>query len=110
MNAPRLTKNPFHVLGVPPSVDRMEAERAGQKLLALIDLGHASTAEHASPIGPRPLSGDDVRLALSALRDPTTRVMAEAAYLPPAPAPKAEPPIEWAAIAARLSRRRPFFP
>jgi hypothetical protein len=110
VNAPSINTNPFHVLGLAPTAERSEVERAGQKMLALVALGHAGVASYDSPLGPRPRDAEVVRTALAALRDPAQRLLAELTYASvhdgfPAPAPA-----EWRPLGLRILRRRPCFP
>ncbi len=69
--------NPFWVLGLPPETSRAEVERAGQKLLAQLELGLAAAAVWQSPSGPRPRDSQAVRSALAELRDPSRRLLWE---------------------------------
>jgi hypothetical protein len=69
--------NPFFVLGVSTQASRTEVERAGQKLLGLLALGSASAKVYDTPFGPAARDADNVRQALSTLRDPHKRVIQE---------------------------------
>lgn len=86
-------RNPFFVLEMPISASRAELERAGQKLLALLELGTARVRTCQTPLGVIERDADLVRAALAALRDPETRAVAELwatvapQDAPPAPAP-----------------------
>ncbi len=81
----RLAENPFYVLGLPPDASRAEVERQGQKLLALLEIGHSGAQRYDTPVGPRPRTPEAVRTALSALRDPARRLVHElGAQLPAA--------------------------
>jgi len=90
----RLKENPFYVLGLPPTCTRMELERAGQKLLAMLELGLEEAKHYATPLGPQPRTPEAVRAAMSELRDPSRRLLHELwAQLPPtAPGELAEGP------------------
>jgi hypothetical protein len=67
-------RNPFFVLEVPVSASRAEVERAGQKLLLLLELGSARICQ--TPLGTLERNADLVRASLATLRDPTTRATA----------------------------------
>jgi hypothetical protein len=69
--------NPFFVLEVSPQASRAEVERAGQKLLALLEVGSASVSRYDTPFGPATRNADTVRQAVAALRDPVERVIHE---------------------------------
>jgi hypothetical protein len=101
----RFEDNPFHVLGLPPSATRAEIEREGQKLLAMLELGLASAATYATPVGRAPRTPDKVRGAMAELRDPEKRISHEL-WARLAPAPAGEEPAERAA-AAPSPRRWP---
>lgn len=73
-----LVDNPFFVLELPATATSMDIERQGKKLLAMLELGLASVATYASPLGPRPRTTDDVRRAQQTLQDPTRRLAFEA--------------------------------
>lgn len=75
--APGLADNPFHVLELPVTATRMEAERAGARLLAMLGVGMDAAATYASPLGPRPRDADLVRRSLDRLRDPARRAIDE---------------------------------
>jgi hypothetical protein len=64
--------NPFFVLEVSP-----QASRAGQKLLALLEVGSASAGCYDTPFGPATRDADTVRQAVATLRDPLERVIHE---------------------------------
>jgi hypothetical protein len=74
----RLRENPFYVLALPISATRVEVEREAQKLLGMLELGLATAARYASPLGWHPRTPDLVRAAAAALRDPRRRLLAEA--------------------------------
>jgi len=109
MSAPRLGENPFAVLDLTSDATRTETERAAQKLLAMLAVGHGSVASYATPLGPRPRTEALVRTAVAALRDPDQRLLAELAWTPPAEAQGATA-AAWAPYADVLARRRPCFP
>ncbi len=86
-----IDRNPFHVLDVPITASRAEIERAAQKLLAMLEIGVGSAAEHPSPLGPRPRTADLVRQSVADLRDPAKRIRAELCHAPAGAAPEAAP-------------------
>jgi hypothetical protein len=69
--------NPFFVLEVSPHASRAEVERAGQKLLALLEVGSATAGRYDTPFGPATRDPDTVRQAVAALRDPLERIIHE---------------------------------
>lgn len=69
--------NAFFVLEMPVSASRAELERAGQKLLALLELGTARARTCQTPLGVIERDADMVRAALATLRDPEKRAVAE---------------------------------
>lgn len=73
----RLRDNAFYVLELSPSCSRLEVERQGQKLLAMLELGLAAAAQYPTPVGPGSRDADKVRLATAKLRDPDKRVEEE---------------------------------
>jgi hypothetical protein len=78
LGIPRVwTKNPFFVLGVPPGASRAEVERAGARLIALLTVGNAASASYSTPFGLAARDADDVRQAMSVLRDPNLRLHCE---------------------------------
>ena len=96
----RFAENPFYVLGLPPACSRVDVERAGQRLLAMIELGLASAHTYATPVGERTRTADDVRRAMAELRDPDRRLAHEWwATLAPAPEEEPEAPPAGAALA-----------
>ncbi|WNG13956.1 hypothetical protein [Cystobacter fuscus] len=106
----RLRENAFHVLGLRPTCTRMEVERAGQKLLAMLELGLAEAAHYDTPLGQLPRTAETVRAAMATLRQPQARLLhALWAQLPaqgPAPLaarPETEP---WSEALVRLGWRR----
>lgn len=87
---PGLAENPFHVLEVPVTASRVEIERAGARLLAMLGVGMEAARTYPSPLGPRPRDEDRVRRALDRLRDPARRAIDEIwGRLPPADADEA---------------------
>lgn len=75
--ADRLVDNPFFVLELDPDCSRMEIEREGQKLLAMLQIGFAGADQYATPFGPRPRTAELVRESMAELRDPRRRLIAE---------------------------------
>lgn len=73
----RLGDNAFYVLELSPSCNRLDVERQGQKLLAMLELGLSAAARYPTPIGPRERDADKVRLAMARLRDPQRRLEEE---------------------------------
>lgn len=69
----RWRENPFYVLGVEPGASELETEREGRKLLAQLELGLAAARFAQTPLGPVERTVDNVRRALSELRDPQKR-------------------------------------
>jgi hypothetical protein len=106
----RLRENAFHVLGLRPTCTRMEVERAGQKLLAMLELRLAEAAHYDTPVGRMPRTAEAVRAAMATLRDPQARLLHSLwaqlpakGSAPPSVRPEAEP---WAEALARLGWRR----
>lgn len=73
----RLVDNPFYVLEVAPDCSRAEVERAGQKLLAMLELDLAGSRAYATPFGPGRRDGAKIREAMAELRDPQRRLFHE---------------------------------
>ena len=73
----RLVDNPFYVLEVAPDCSRAEVERAGQKLLAMLELDLAGARVYATPFGPGRRDGAKIREAMAELRDPQRRLFHE---------------------------------
>ncbi len=73
----RLRDNAFYVLELAPSCNRLDVERQGQKLLAMLELGLSAAATYPTPVGPSARDADKVRLAMAKLRDPDRRVEEE---------------------------------
>jgi hypothetical protein len=72
-----LDANPFFVLELAPDCSRIEIEREGQKLLAMLQIGLDGAAEYSTPFGRRPRTPELVRESMAALRDPRRRLIAE---------------------------------
>ena len=84
----RLRDNAFYVLELATTCGRLDVERQGQKLLAMLELGLAAAAPYATPVGPGVRDADKVRLAMAKLRDPDRRLEEELWARLPATAPK----------------------
>lgn len=91
-----LSENPFHVLGVALDCSALEAERAGQKWLGLLEVGVGAAKTYASPVGARPRTPEAVRQAMADLRDPARRLVAELLYVEPGD--PAAPAAGWPAV------------
>jgi hypothetical protein len=108
----RLRENAFHVLGLRPSCTRMEVEREGQKLLAMLELGLAEAAHYDTPVGRMPRTAETVRAAMATLRDPDNRLLHAlwAQLAPgdatPSQAPSSQEAAPWPEAATRLGWRR----
>jgi curved DNA-binding protein CbpA len=76
-NQVRLLDNPFYVLELAPDCSRAEVERAGQKLLAMLELDLGGAQVYASPIGSGRRDAAKVREAMAELRDPQRRLFHE---------------------------------
>lgn len=72
---PRL--EPFAVLGLTPGATDIEIDRASRNLLALLSVRARSASSYESDSGPAARDEALVRAAMSALRDPNARVVAE---------------------------------
>ncbi len=70
-------EDPFLVLGLGPGASALEIERAGQKLLAMLEIGVEAARTYETPWGPAPRDADAVRRALADLRDPARRLVLE---------------------------------
>lgn len=77
MSSTRLADNPFFVLELSPDCSRIEIERAGQKLLAMLEVGIGGAERYDTPLGSRPRTPELVREAMAALREPRRRLIAE---------------------------------
>jgi curved DNA-binding protein CbpA len=73
----RLLDNPFYVLELAPDCSRAEVERAGQKLLAMLELDLSGAQAYASPLGSGRRDAAKVREAMAELRDPQRRLFHE---------------------------------
>jgi len=73
----RLIDNPFHVLELAPDCSRAEIERAGQKLLAMLELKLAGADGYVTPLGAGRRDPAKVREAMAELRDPQRRLVHE---------------------------------
>lgn len=73
----RLLDNPFYVLDLVPDCSRAEVERAGQTLLAMLELDLSGAQVYASPIGSGRRDAAKVREAMAELRDPQRRLFHE---------------------------------
>lgn len=73
----RCAENPFHVLALPPTATRADVERAGQKWLAMLEVGVGAAKLYATPVGPRVRTPELVREAMAELRDPERRIVHE---------------------------------
>jgi hypothetical protein len=73
----RLIDNPFYVLDVPADCSRAEVERAGQKLLAMLELDLAGARAYATPFGSGQRDAAKIREAMAELRDPQRRLFHE---------------------------------
>jgi hypothetical protein len=70
----RILENPFYVLGLRPECSRMDVEREGQKLLAMLELKLGAAATYATPLGKVERTPEKVRQAMAELRDPMRRL------------------------------------
>jgi hypothetical protein len=73
----RLLDNPFYVLELASDCSRAEVERAGQKLLAMLELDLSGAQAYASPLGSGRRDAAKVREAMAELRDPQRRLFHE---------------------------------
>ena len=71
------TDNPFYVLDLAPDCSRAEVERAGQKLLAMLELDLAGARHYQTPAGRVARDAAKVREAMAELRDPQRRLFHE---------------------------------
>jgi hypothetical protein len=81
----RLLDNPFYVLGLAPDCSRAEVERAGQKLLAMLELDLAGARAYPTPFGQGRRDPAKIREAMAELRDPQRRLLHELWALGPSP-------------------------
>jgi hypothetical protein len=97
----RIERNPFYVLGLRPGATRAAIEEEAQKLLGMLALELAGASVYATPLGPRPRTADEVRVAVAELRDPERRAAHEVwARLEPSSASAAPAPEGWPAAFA----------
>ncbi len=97
----RLQESPFLVLELGPEASRLEIERAGQRLLSMLELGLEAAKTYPTPWGPAPRDASLVRAAMAELRDPARR----AGHVPPGELPEpADPPLDpaWEGAKAAL--------
>lgn len=73
----RIRDNAFHVLELPPACSRIDVERQGQKLLAMLELGLSAAVTYPTPVGVGVRDADKVRVAMARLRDPDKRLEEE---------------------------------
>jgi hypothetical protein len=73
----RLACNPFYVLELRPDCSRAEVERAGQKLLGMLELELSAAHSYRSPLGQHRRSPELVRASMAELRDPNRRLLHE---------------------------------
>jgi hypothetical protein len=73
----RVLDNPFYVLELAAECSRAEVERAGQKLLAMLELGMAGSERYPTPFGAGRRDPAKVREAMAELRDPQRRLLHE---------------------------------
>lgn len=73
----RLLDNPFYVLELAPDCSRAEVERAGQKLLAMLELDLRDATRYTTPFGSGRRDTTKVREAMAELRDPQRRLFHE---------------------------------
>jgi hypothetical protein len=69
-----MLENPFYVLDLRPDCTRIEVERSGQKLLAMLELGLSAAKTYKTPLGEMERTQEKVRLAMAELRDPLRRL------------------------------------
>jgi hypothetical protein len=75
--AARRRSNPFYVLGLPTDCARADVERAGRKLLGLLEIGASSAKTYDSPFGRGERTADVVRAAIAELAVPERRAARE---------------------------------
>jgi len=66
-------KNAFWILDLSPDASPAEVERAGRKLVGLLEIGATSAMHYECPLGRFERDATMVREAMSALRDPRHR-------------------------------------
>ena len=97
----------FEVLGIPTDASRIEVERAGQKLLAQLEIGAKSVKFIGDGSGGRRIerTPELVRGALTTLRDPNQRLEAELiALATPVELPAREGVDVWAELGLGMTR------
>jgi hypothetical protein len=77
ISSARLIDNPFYVLEIAAECSRAEVERAGQKLLGMLELDLGGAHAYATPFGPGRRDAAKVREAMAELRDPQRRLFHE---------------------------------
>ena len=120
----RLADSPFFLLGLTPACSRIEVEREGQKLMAMLEVGMEEARRYVTPLGERERTVEQVRQAMADLRDPARRLGEELWAMLPAqlvpvayadeeaalqrqPLAGARALLGFAPAAARAPRRRP---
>lgn len=88
--AEHFADNPFHVLELLPGATRAEVERAGQKWLAMLEIGVKTARRYPTPTGARARTTELVRGAMAELRDPDKRIAHEM-WCAPAPVIESTP-------------------
>ncbi|HEY3354506.1 MAG TPA: hypothetical protein VGQ83_14740 [Polyangia bacterium] len=84
----RLDESPFYCLGLTPACSRIEVEREGQKLMAMLEVGMEEARRYPTPLGERERTVEQVRQAMADLRDPARRLPQELwALIPARPVP-----------------------
>jgi hypothetical protein len=73
----RLAHNPFYVLELRPDCSRAEVERAGQRLIGMLELELSAADSYRSPLGRHRRSPELVRASMAELRDPNRRLLHE---------------------------------
>jgi hypothetical protein len=90
----RIRDNAFYVLELTPSCSRIDVERQGQKLLAMLELGLSAAVTYPTPVGLAMRDAEKVRVAMARLRDPDKRLEEELWARLDANAPKAPAPVD----------------
>jgi hypothetical protein len=73
----RVLDNPFFVLELGAECSRAEVERAGQRLLGMLELGMAGAERYGTPFGAGRRDAAKIREAMAELRDPQRRLLHE---------------------------------
>ncbi len=91
-----ITQNAFYVLELSSECSVMDVEMAGQKLLAMLEIGMADAKTYSTPMGHQERDAERVRAAMAQLRDPKSRIVHELwAQLPAEPLTQAtEAPLD----------------